>query len=144
MPGPEAWPVRGEDLAFSNSAATRMGAECVRPRCRGILPSDNGVSKCNILTPHWPRLGLWHIGYVPCTIGRDRHHIASPKRLSRYRYGCIGSGITCRIGSTRGGGAGGAHSPMELESPSKIESWQLHHDLLPLLPLKRSNVVVPW
>lgn len=106
MPGPEAWPVRGEDLAFSNSAATRMGAECVRPRCRGILPSDNGVSKCNILTPHWPRLGLWHIGYVPCTIGRDRHHIASPKRLSRYRYGCIGSGITCRIGSTRGGGPG--------------------------------------
>ena len=48
MPWPGSRPMRVEDVAFADSAATRKDSTC----------------KCNILTPYWPRLGPWHIGYV--------------------------------------------------------------------------------
>ena len=75
MPWPESWPIRGEDVAFADSAATRKDSTSVggppeaalpqmwrRPEAASFLVAAESV--CNILTRYWPRLGPWHIGYV--------------------------------------------------------------------------------
>ena len=76
MPWPESWPIRGEDVAFADSAATRKDSTSVGGPLEAALPqmwrrpeaasflvaAESANATSSPLIGH--DSGPWHIGYV--------------------------------------------------------------------------------